>query len=413
MGNGILIEDRICTSTMENISIKIIENTKELNGNFNSLDKISVDPVTDLDYIKYQIANSSTPKKLLLASVNNGETPSGHIVGFIQPRPLCIKLGFKTIFKLKANCLVISNTGILGCIPKQFMPNIFIKLRKFLKKKGVDYIYFTSLRINSEFYKASSRAISFIYRDFIIDSKIRWGINLPGSFEEYLSKLSKKHRAHYHNAKNRIKKRFKDDYSIKCYSQESEIDNSVKDLEFIASKTWQRKLNIGFRYTPELHNNWIYYAKRNWLRVYVLYINQKPVAYWCGLLYKRKFYPWIPGFNPEYEYYHPGMFLLVRMIAKFCAHNEVDFIDLGLIDMQYKREFGTIKWEEAPRYIFVNTLTGFFLFIFYNFTSGLNGAAKHILSHLKLLDKVKNNWLKKNSLVSSKFIKSKYHSMVW
>jgi hypothetical protein len=411
MAKEIITGENKYLSTGESISIKIIEDAKELNENFNSLDKISVDPVTDLDYIRYQLANSSTPKKLLLVSINNKGTLSGCIVGFIQLRPVYVKLGFKTIFKLKAKCLVIPNGGIIGSIPQQLIPDIFINLRKYLRRVRVDYIYFRSLRIDSEFYKSINEEISFIYRDFMIDSKVRFGIDLPNLFEEYLCHLSRKTRANYRNAESRVIKSFKEDYSIKYYCHESEIEKILIDVERIASKSWQRKSNIGFRYTAELHKNWEYFARRKWLSVFIMYLNEKPVAYWSGLVFKKKYFGLANGYDPKYQFYQPGKYSFLKMINEYCSNKEVEYIDLGLIDMQYKRELATVIWEEAPIYIFTRSVNGFILFLSQNIVSGLNSFITYILSHLGLLDKVKNDLRKKNNPLNNKLSNNEKDNM--
>ena len=171
----------------------------------------------------------------------------------------------------------------------------------------------------------------------------------------------------------------------------------MKDIESVASKTYQRGFGIGFCHSPLIRYDWMFAAMHNWLRVYVLYIQNKPCAFWTGYLYKKTLHIFIPGYDPYYQYYHTGMFLLMRIIENSCLEDDVKSIDFGLIDASYKREYCDKKWQETCLYIFAPNLKGLTLSLMRNITSGTTEFIKMVLTRVKVIEWVKKEWRQKVS----------------
>lgn len=380
--------------------IKAIENVYDLNEFGSILDELSKRVETDVDFLKFCLTNpiSDEPKFVVVYS-SETESTSALLIGRIQPKPLIAKLGYKNLFKISTVCLEIFYEGILGDFSDSQVSDVLTQLRKFIKQNNIDYIFFRSLKEDSPFYKGINKNVNFLNRNFIIDSKLRWGIKLPDSFDEYYKNRSRNTRANIRNFRNRMERSFSERYRIKCYSNESDVEQVFNDIEQISSKSWQHEMGVGFSKTEERRRDWTYFASRNLLCTYFLYIDEKPVAYWNWVRYKKNLLGDFTNYDPEYQYYSPALFLMVETINKVISKGEIKFLEFGLIDTHYKKEYCNINFREADRYIFSQSLRGLSLWMVHNFVSGVNQFIKYILSHLKILEKVKSNWRKKFTIV--------------
>ena len=51
-----------------------------------------------------------------------------------------------------------------------------------------------------------------------------------------------------------------------------------------------------------------------WLRAYLLYLGDRPCAFWIGMLYNGPFVSEYMSYDPEFRQFSPGMVLIMRVI---------------------------------------------------------------------------------------------------
>lgn len=83
-----------------------------------------------------------------------------------------------------------------------------------------------------------------------------------------------------------------------------------------------------------------------------MYIKGEPVAHWRSAQYKRIFNLFTTYFNPEYQNYNPGFFLLIHLINDFISAREVDLYELGISGSHYRRLFCDLTYNESDIFIF-------------------------------------------------------------
>ena len=84
-------------------------------------------------------------------------------------------------------------------------------------------------------------------------------------------------------------------------------------------------------------------SDRGWLDIYLLYINDQPVAYRYGFTFKGKFEDWRNGFNTQYYELSVGKVLLMLVIED-CYKRAYEGIDFLRGDEGYK-----IHWQTLER----------------------------------------------------------------
>jgi CelD/BcsL family acetyltransferase involved in cellulose biosynthesis len=189
-----------------------------------------------------------------------------------------------------------------------------------------------------------------------------------------------------------------DDFAIKVFMTPDEIDLVFRDAEAVSTKTYQHGLGVGFEDDPLQRNLVGLSLERGWFRGYVLYLEGAPRAFWFGTVYNGTFHTGRTGFDPAYGDYHPGTFLLVRMIQDMCDDDAVDVIDYGFGDAEYKQTFGSENWLEHDVLIFASSPRAVRVNVVRTAVLGVDGLARRILGRRNLVSRLKRRW--RNRLAS-------------
>jgi CelD/BcsL family acetyltransferase involved in cellulose biosynthesis len=136
-------------------------------------------------------------------------------------------------------------------------------------------------------------------------------------------------------------------------------------------------------------------AHKGWLRAHVLYLGDRPCAFWIGMLYNGVFVSEYMGYDPEFRQSSPGMVLIMRVIEGFCNHANGDLVtelDYGLGHAEYKEVLSSRYWLEASVFIFSPTIRGFLLKTLRVTTRVVDGSARRFLSSTALFPRLKRAW---------------------
>lgn len=157
-------------------------------------------------------------------------------------------------------------------------------------------------------------------------------------------------------------KEFDGQVRIECFHDGSGIDLLMRDVEAIARTSYQRGLGMGFFYNERMRQRLALEAEKGWLRAHILYVRDKPCAFWVASQYNNVVSSDMMGHNPEeYSKASPGMFLILKVIDEFYSGlrpTQTLIIDFGRTEQEYKRRLGNISWREASLYIFAPTVSG-------------------------------------------------------
>jgi CelD/BcsL family acetyltransferase involved in cellulose biosynthesis len=175
------------------------------------------------------------------------------------------------------------------------------------------------------------------------------------------------------------------------------LDILFRDVDQIASATYQRALGVGFADTPEMRGRMQLAAQRGWLQAFVLYLAGRPAAFWIGTRYRSCFFSDFMGYDVTHAKYSPGMYLILKGIEHFCEQNgpeRVAEVDFGLGDAQYKQVLASRSWLEESWYIYSSTLRGATLNLSRTLTGVVDKSARTMLRKMKLEDSIKTGWRK-------------------
>jgi len=325
-----------------------------------------------------------------------GSQPFAMVVGRLGEEVLHWHIGYKRLGGSKARLFRTVTGGLLGDLSREDDCNLVCDaLMQTLGSGEADVAQIGGVGSDSPFYRGMAARPSVVCRDHFIDVVPHWLLSLPASYDQFYKTRSSNTKSNIRQYKNRIIKRYAKAAEVRRYRELGAIDAVMQEIESVAARTYQRGIGVGFANTAAVRGKWQYAAERGWFVAYVLYLEGKPSAYWTGTIYKGTFMSEYTGFDPELGYYHPGMFVLLRMIEDFCAEGNVQTIDFGAGDADYKRKFGSETVPEATLHVFAPTLAGVRLSMLRNGTMFVTRSAKRALGALGVTTRLKTFWRKR------------------
>jgi hypothetical protein len=260
-----------------------------------------------------------------------------------------------------------------------------------LSQHEADAAYLHYLRVDSPFYELAKELPGFFRRDHFFIEEPHFSVRMPDGLEEFYRQRSHKVRRNRKLYEKRMATGFGDGVQIRCFREPGEVEQLVVEAESIAMKTYQRGLGVGFSDTLVKRRSLQLSARQGRLRGYMLYLNCLPAAFLIGDLYQGTYFCDYMAYDPTFGEYTPGMFLTSKAL-ELCSAERVAEIDFGRGPAQYKQMLGNNQWNEAPVYIFAESLKGLELNLIKGFTSGINATLRHTLGTTGLFHRIKKTW---------------------
>jgi CelD/BcsL family acetyltransferase involved in cellulose biosynthesis len=347
-------------------------------------------PEADLDfYVAFLgLRPEAQPYIVLLEQRNR---PVAMIMARLEDTRLELNFGYKTVLNPKVRAITVVPGGVAGATQSTSQA-IVAELTNCLARGYADVVILPTLRRRSELYVAATTHPSFFCRQHTAVFSSRWRLALPGSPEEFRKSLSHKLRQNLRTSENRLRRDLGKRISMREFRHPHEIDELLSELDRIARMTYQRGLGLAFEATGEQRQSVSFALERGCFRAYLLCIDEQGVAFWQGHLYDRTFFLGTPGYDPAYAPYSVGTLLLAEMIEHLCCDHDVDAIDFGAMEGDYKRRFGSESWDESDVLIFAPTTRAITINAARTLILLAGRTAKTVLLKTGLLGRVRREW---------------------
>jgi hypothetical protein len=355
-------------------------------------------PNIDIDFFQTVIRARPEILRPHVLLVRNQEKPEALLVGRIERQKLIFKLGYLklNLFQSEVRTLIVPLGGVFGNVSEEICISLVREVHTLLRSGEVNMVIFSLLRTDSSIYNhlAANMPWCFRYKHTSIRHR---ALALPDSVEAYFASLSSKTRKHLRQNAKKLINDFSDSIRVTTYTKASELGVMLQDVESISRKTWQRDFGVGFAINPEMQSRLRLQVKRGWLRAHVLYLANKPCAFWLCTAYNGTLHSDYLGYDPAYSSYAPGMFLMTQVIEGLCNDKGADRlseIDFGLGDAQYKQQLATRCWEEASLQFFAPSFKGLSINLLTTSLDSVDRFSRRLLDRTTLFARVKTLWRK-------------------
>jgi Acetyltransferase (GNAT) domain len=386
--------EKCCGAPME-CQILTVKSVGALNGLRHAWESWPSHRDSDLDF--YQMIINSYPDVIrphVLVLRRDGK-PETILVGRLEKKRLAFGIGYLRICRPRVRCLTFVYGAVHGNDTLQNIECLVREVMNSLKRGEADIAMFEFVPVNTLLYRLVLSMPGRLCRDTLPAAQGHDMMLVPHSIDAVYRHMSSDRRIETKRRIRKLENHPDGDPKIVCYRQESELDRLFHDAEEIAKKTYQRGLGAGFADDPLVRQRLALAARMGWLRANLLYIGNKPVAFWIGMLYGRTFVSEYMGYDPDFRQWSPGMVLIMRVIERFCARangDAVEQLDFGLGHAEYKAALCTKSWSEASVFIFSPTLKGLFLKSTRSVTRILDASARRLLASTSFFPRLKRVW---------------------
>jgi len=375
-------------------TFRILKSQREIEEIRGFWENIAYHPNTDIDHyltVINSMDNIISPY-IILFSING--QPEALAVGRLEKKAMEIVLGYKTLFKIKTTCLTILYSGLLGNWSKELYNVLVKELMNALRSRVADIAWFNLLQMESELYSVARQLPNLFCRDHIIAKKPHWKMTLPDTFDQFMKKMTAKHRYWINRLPRVLEKDYPDKVEYKIFRNLDNLEQLFTDAEHVAKTSYQRGIGAGFIDNSLMRQRFILYAEKGHLRTYLLYVEGKPCAFWIGTLYKNTFYLNFTSYNAEYKRYEPGTILFIKMIQDVINEGASE-IDFGFGDAFYKQRFGNQQWDESSTYIYAPSIKGIGTNLILSITIIPYLYIRNMAERKNILQKIKTFWRNK------------------
>lgn len=212
-------------------------------------------------------------------------------------------------------------------------------------------IYLDSLLVESDYWRFINKQDNLLKNSIVyLADSIRpfHSIKMAQSFDDYMLKFKAKKRYNYKRQLKIFKEKSEDNLQFIRVESREDIKSFLEDAEKISLKSWQNN-RIGQRIdsTRDSISKISDLADRKILRSYLVKSLNHPVAFIIGYQFQGVFHYVEIAYDKEYSKYSPGTVALYMLIEDLHSYNSPQFINFGIGDAQYKKEFGNINSEDA------------------------------------------------------------------
>ena len=187
-------------------------------------------------------------------------------------------------------------------------------------------------------------------------------LELPNCYDAYLKMLGKNMREQIKRYPKRLEKEFAVEYSLA--QTEGEVKIALDDLFRLHGARWRARGQTGVLATPKRQKFHravcASFLKRDWLRLWTLRCDGKPVCVLLNYFYGGRYYFFIGGFDPEYSRWSVGICLFSRVFQRAIDEGATEF-DFLKGEEEYKYRYGATNRDYKTIAFFQSTPRGKYL----------------------------------------------------
>ena len=350
---------------------------------------------SEVDFFLYITSARSEVLRPYVVLALEDTTPEAMLIGRIEQRSVPIRFGYFDLSSPRIRTLTFVDGCLRGKTDDGTVNLLVGHALHSLRVGDIDVAVFEHVRLDSALYRSVNSLTGRLERGIPRQQMTRRSLRLPNSSEELYKVLSPGHRQNYRRKGRKLLKDFSGDVQVKSYETVSELDVAFSDVETIGRNTYQRTLGVSLRDNPEMRGAAELFASKGWLRLFILYVQGKPIAYWKATAYAGTLWGEYVGYDPEYGPYSPGMYLSLKVLSDICdgtRDTDITNVDFGSGDAEYKLLLSNQSCVEEDIWLYGRTVPAVGIKAYSAPILVADRFAKGILQKSRLLQKAKRLW---------------------
>jgi hypothetical protein len=173
--------------------------------------------------------------------------------------------------------------------------------------------------------------------------------DLPESFSEYERALGSKSQKSLRYSQRKLSEHVCGAVRARRFATREDVPEFMAGAQAISQKTYQWKLlGLGLRDAQSL-SAWLNLAAdHGWMRCYILYCKEEPVAFMLGYLYRGVYHYIDIGYDPDWGKWSVGSILQMEVMRDLLAgEDSPDLFDFSTGTGAHKARFGNVSRQEV------------------------------------------------------------------
>ena len=376
-----------------------VEEVESLRADWSPLlgDNVHADP----DYILWSVREEPHVLRPHVLAIERGGRVEGIVVARIVNARLPCKLGHTTVYAPTVRALCVTREGWLGRVDTYTAEVILDELLARARSPGGRRPSLPPA--GAGLGAASCRAGEGDVRD--PPAARQPGRTCAGRSSSsrrsraYLGSVSPSTRKTVRRTSSRLERDFGERLSIKVFRDASDLDALLGDVEAVASRTYQRRLGVGFLGHDRQRARLAALAAHGWLRGYVLYLDGQPIAFELGELYRGRFDSLAGAYAPGPRS-TPGRRLPPAEGDRGSRSRARLLFDFGFGDAEYKSKLAHRRFEEGDLVIYARRPRPIWIKFARTALLEISRAVTAGLTRLALMERIKQ-WSRRPALVAA------------
>lgn len=297
---------------------------------------------------------NGTDKYVRYFLLGDQQRPSGYAPFIVHQGALAYCFGETTVFSIPV--LRHAMQGAPLCDNEEMLAGLFEPLSKAVGKRGV--VFFEGVSVGTPIADLLTLPNSPVSDFFHV---VPYGpvyarrlIELPvgAQFDDYLHTLgTKKSQYNIRSMRKSFGTKAQGPVKITRYTEPEQASDLAAAVAEVSRKTYQyHLLGLGLENTPNHVKQLFAAATGGWLRAYVLWIGDIPIAFALGYHDANTYYVHHLGYDPDVSKLQPGIYLHTEIMADLLGDGICRF-DFLSGDSLYKQRMSNTLREERHYYL--------------------------------------------------------------
>lgn len=366
------------------------DDVQALRDIWNSFDITDID--SDIDYFLMVVAEGGEERRPHVLHIRDESGRDMLVVARIEVLALPLRFGYRTFGTVRLRAIVISFDGILGTRNRADEELVLEQLSRSLKNGDADLVVMRNVDVTGDRYSAAIASTHWMFRGHGRPISNRWFGIVTGTYDDFLKKRSAKTRSNLRRYDRLLQKKYENRMVLRKFDGIEDLDQVCRDMKTVASLTYQQGIGVGFSDTPFERARMALCLSRGWSRTWMLYIDDRPVAFWNGMSYGNTFFSGNCGFDPQYAKDSVGRYTMLRMIEGLCEDPQMAYFDFGQGGWEYKASFGESQRVETEILLSARRLRPALLLGLSSLFSFVNDQGRKLAERSSWIGKLKAQW---------------------
>jgi hypothetical protein len=351
-------------------------------------------PTGSLDFFQSVICCSPAVVRPHVIVLFRGGQPASLLLGRLERRTINVRLGYLGVPTPKLNILTFDDGGWLKDISAGDSELFIQEILSSLRSREADAANLQHVDTSHPLSQLARSRPGCLSSDSFPLMQVHW-IRRFTDKGPFLHSLSANERYNQRRRARRLSDAFGGEPRIECFHDGRRIEQLLKNAEAVASTSYQRGLGVGFVNNDKMQHRLELAAKQGVLRAHVLYLADKPCAFWIASLSNGVFYNDFMAFDPAHAKYGPGSYLAIKVIEEvrsdICGP-PLAILDFGPGDAEWKARLGNDQRRLISIYIFAPSPKAIACNLLRTFVGITDHSIKALLRRAGLLTHVKRKW---------------------